>query len=313
MMRRLVQSLVALLVLAFASVAVARTEPIELASEGTDFIVDAADGMGRFATEASEVVASEWPSVAAASGAPSGATIRVHIEHAFDDWFEREDVPSRPPEWAAGLAIPSRRVILLAPGNPEWEATLEHEMAHVAVALATGDRSVPRWFNEGFALYTAEQWSMERASLMIQAGISGGFVDMDELAERYPSTGAAVDLAYAQSFHVVRWMRQTYGEDVWRDVMTTMRTDDVSFQRAFVTVTETPLSTALEAWESAARTRYTWAPIGVGGGAAWGVAMVLALMAWRRRSKSRRERLAEMSATESELFSPDPDDRTFGR
>lgn len=306
-------SLVCLLVTLVAShAAMARTEPVLLESEGTQFEVDAADGMGRFADEASDVVASEWPSVAAASGAPSGDTIYVHIEHAFNDWFERENVPSRPPEWAAGLAIPSRRVILLAPGNPEWEATLEHEMAHVAVAIATGDRTVPRWFNEGFALYTAEQWSMERASLMIRAGITGSFVDMDELAVRYPSTGAAIDLAYAQSFHVVRWMRQQYGDALWRDVMTTMRTSDVSFPRAFYMVTETPLSDAVASWEAAARTRYTWAPIGVGGGAAWGFAMVLAFFAWRRRSRSRRTRLAEMSATESELFAPDPDDRTFG-
>ena len=54
----------------------------------------------------------------------------------MDDWFAREGIPSQPPEWASGLTIPSRMTVLMAPANPEWERTLAHELAHIAVALA---------------------------------------------------------------------------------------------------------------------------------------------------------------------------------
>ncbi len=311
--QRLLAALAVLVVCVFAaSAAHARTEPVELDVDGTYFVVDAADGMARFVDLAAEVVVADWQAVAEAAGAPSGETVYVSIERAFDDWFEREAIPSRPPEWAAGLAIPSRRTILLAPGNPTWEATLRHEMAHLAVAIAAGGQPVPAWFNEGFAVATAEQWGLDRATTMITAGITGEFHDFADLDRGFPAAQSMADLAYAQSFHLVRYCRQRFGDDVFRRIMGRMRTEQVSFSDAFAAETGTLMSVVFDEWARSASTRYRWVPVASGGGTAWVFVAGLAALAWRRKRRQRAEREAEMTAMESGLYGNDPDDETFG-
>ena len=308
---RVLRAFVMALTLVHASDAHARMEPVVFEVAATEFVIDAADGMGGFADAAREVIEADWHRVMAASGAPDGETVFVMLEREFDDYFEREGLASRPPEWAAGLAIPSRRVIILAPGNSTWQATLSHEMSHIAVAIAAGDEQVPAWFQEGFAVAVAEQWSIERASTMIQAGVTGAFLDFDELANGFPSQNGGVGLAYAQSFHFVRFARNRYGDDVFARVMRRMRVDGLSFSRAFAEEAGTLLSFAMDEWESSARTRFVFAPVATGGGAAWGLASVLAVWVWRRRKKRQAARLQAMSNEEAALYVPDPDDEKF--
>lgn len=277
----------------------------------TTFVIDSADGMRGFIDAAATVIERDWPHVAAEAGVPGGATITVHIEREFDDYFERERIPSRPPEWAAGLALPSRRVILLAPGNPTWESTLVHEMSHVAVAIAADSAELPAWFQEGFAVAVAEQWGLERATTMMRAGVSGRFHDFRELERGFPAAQSLADLAYAQSFHFVRHVRHRHGDDVFRRVLAEMR-GGTSFAQAYSSVTGELLSIAYDQWSGSARTRYRWMPAFAGGGAAWGVVTVVGIFAWRRRRRRQRERLARMESLERGVWSRDPDDNTFG-
>lgn len=317
LLRRLAVAAVLLLALfAFGAPAAAqrnaRTPVIEFDVAGTPFAVDAAAGMGGFATQAAAVATQHWPRIAERSGAPTGQLVRIHIERQFVDWFEREGVPSRPPEWAAGLAIPSRRVILLAPGAPDWEKTAHHEMAHVAVAMAANDEHVPVWFTEGFAVLLAEQWSLERATTMMQAGINDGFHDFRELDQRWPAVQGPADLAYAQSFHFVRWLMGRHGDDIFLRVMARLRGGGTTFEDAFRDETDTLLSIEMDAWRRGVQTRYRWAPMVSTGGFLWVLLMVPATLAWRRRRRMRREQLAQMARDEAGLFRNDPDDQTFG-
>jgi hypothetical protein len=293
------------------SVSFAREPAETLTVDGTAFVVDAANGMGGFVDAATAVVAREWSHVAESAGVQPGATIAIHIEREFDDYFEREQIPSRPPEWAAGLALPSRRVILLAPGNPTWESTLVHEMSHVAVAIAANDGDLPAWFQEGFAVAVAEQWGIERATTMMRAGVTGAFHDFRDLERGFPGAQSMADLAYAQSFHFVHRMQLRFGGDVFVRTLAEMR-GGKSFSEGFAASTGVLLSVAYDDWARTARTRYRWMPMFAGGGAAWGVVVVIGALAWRRRRRRQRERLASMEAMERGVWSRDPDDRTFG-
>ena len=168
----------------------------------------------------------DWAPIAAAAGAPGGAVVEVAVEEDIADWFDRRGVPPRNPEWAAGLALLDQNVILVRTANPEWESTLRHELAHIAVALASGGARVPVWFHEGFAIATAEQWSLERAGTMIRAGLSGNIHPFEELRDRFPPTSSSADLAYAQSFHFVRYVQEA-GAHVFRDILADVRGRDL--------------------------------------------------------------------------------------
>lgn len=278
---------------------------------GTVFDVDSPEYMARFRDEAASVVEAHWAPIAAAAGAPSGARVEVAVEEDIAQWFERRGVPPRNPEWAAGLALLDRDVILIRTANPEWESTLRHELAHIAVGLASGGQRVPVWFHEGFAIATAEQWSLERAGTMIRAGLSGNIHPFAELRDRFPPTSSSADLAYAQSFHFVRFIRQNYGEHVFRDILSDVR-EGMAWSAAFEARVGRPESVVVADWERYVKGRYKWAPATLGGGGAWGLAAGLMLVGWRRSKRRSKARLEELEAREKQVYASDPDDSIFG-
>ena len=288
-----------------------RSASVEVIVADTTFVVDAPEYMARMRDRAAGIVEADWAPIAAAAGAPGGAVVEVAVEEDIADWFDRRGVPPRNPEWAAGLALLDQNVILVRTANPEWESTLRHELAHIAVALASGGARVPVWFHEGFAIATAEQWSLERAGTMIRAGLSGNIHPFEELRDRFPPTSSSADLAYAQSFHFVRYVRQEAGAHVFRDILADVR-EGATWDAAFLDHVGQPETVMASTWERYVTTRYKWAPATLGGGGAWGLAAGLMMIGWRRSRRRSRARLAELRETEAAVYAEDPDDTTFG-
>ena len=290
-----------------------RTAPQQREVAGTVFVVDAAAGMEGFVRAVVQVIERRWEDVAETLGAPPGETITVHIERRLEDYFVREGLAYLPPEWAAGLAIGSRRTFLLAPGNPAWEATAVHEMAHLAIDMAAGWGAVPRWVHEGLAISVAEQWDLERATTMLRAGVFGNYFGLEELTSGFPRAASMADLAYAQAFSMVRHMRQVHGDDVYRRIFARMRETGEKWGDALVSVTGVPPEEHFEAWRAQARTTYRWIPLMGTAGAGWTLASVLLVMAWRRKRREKAARLARMARDEEvETYPLDPDDEVFG-
>ncbi|TVR03221.1 MAG: hypothetical protein EA398_05550 [Deltaproteobacteria bacterium] len=301
-----------LLLLAAPASASTRLEPAVITVQNTRFSIDAPRGMAGFVREAARVIENEWSRVQESIGAPDGELLHVHIETDLHDWFRREGLPARSPEWAAGLAIPSRRVILLAPRNPEWERTMVHELSHVAVAIAAGDARVPRWFDEGQAVQIAEQYGLDRATVLLRANVLGRHLDFAELENGFPHGAATAELAYAQSTALVRFILEAHGDDVFRYILRDMRENGWTWEHAFLHRTGRSTGSAYAAWEEQVRSRARWIPVAAGGGMAWTLLAFLFLWVLRRKRARDRARLAEMERAEARIFDFDPDDATFG-
>ncbi|HSF38739.1 MAG TPA: hypothetical protein VLT87_03035, partial [Thermoanaerobaculia bacterium] len=62
------------------------------------------------------------------------------------------------PPWVSGYAYSDRGIVVLLPSRtPSYpdsslEDLLRHEVAHVLIARASGNRPLPRWFHEGTAM-----------------------------------------------------------------------------------------------------------------------------------------------------------------
>jgi len=285
-------------------------ELVEVAA--TRFEVDAPAGMAGAIDTAAGVIAREWPAIVERVGVPAGGRVRVSAERNMDDWFAREGIPSQPPEWASGLTIPSRMTVLMAPANPEWERTLAHELAHIAVALAADRRPVPRWFNEGYAMQVSHDWDVERIAMLSGAAVTGRLYPFASLTAGYPPGAGQADLAYAQSFHMVRWLEGEFGEGLGRAILAEMRVQGVSWVQAFERVTGQPFSQAEQSWRGYVEQRFHWLPVATGVGAGWVLVALLGLWAWRRRSSQKAVRLAVMARRQKGAYRADPDDTTFG-
>jgi hypothetical protein len=277
---------------------------------GTQFELNAATGLDPYIAQSIEIIDGRWPAIADTLEAPEGDTIHVFFEHRFEDWFDRNDVPSRPPEYAIGLAFPSRRIILMVPGNTHWQTTLAHEMTHVAVAMAAADGGVPVWFTEGMAVYLAEQWDFEKASVLARATTGGGVLDMHTIVSEWPDYSDPASLAYAQSYRFVRWSEERWGTELWPDVLAQVR-DGVAFSAAFQDETGQLLSITYDEFERAMNRGGLWGPIAVIGLLLLGALAGVVGVAWWRRLKQRKVRLQRLGAREESRYGADPDDITF--
>lgn len=123
-------------------------------------------------------------------------------------------------EWAGGLAFSEYGTVLIGvpPSQAEsWgRETVRHELAHLVVgqfgwSCLGGSR--PTWLEEGLAVY-AEGPADEAMRAEIEEASSGDhFVPLRTLGGSFPTDDAAASLAYSESYSVVNFLLDEYGQE----------------------------------------------------------------------------------------------------
>lgn len=131
---------------------------------------------------------------------------RVTIAIAPDERRFREWAGDAP-EWGSAIAFPdSRRIVLQGrnagsdAGNPP--AVLRHELAHLALHEFLGNLP-PRWFDEGYASYSAGEWGREDVLATNVALLARGMPTLDELEASFGGGATAAQSAYALAYRAV--------------------------------------------------------------------------------------------------------------
>jgi hypothetical protein len=119
----------------------------------------------------------------------------------------REWVGPGAPEWGAAITFPeSQRIVMQGrsagseAGNPR--EVFRHEVAHLALHEYLGDRP-PRWFDEGYASYSAREWSREDALAANIALAWRGTPTFDELDEQFSAGSTTAQNAYALAYRAL--------------------------------------------------------------------------------------------------------------
>jgi len=179
-------------------------------------------------------------------------TQRVVIAIAPDHRRFREWIGPAAPEWGAAVAFPESSRIVVQGRSAGSDAgdpveVLRHELAHLALHEALGDLP-PRWFDEGYASYAANEVARDAvlgANLALlfrgmpaldslDAGFAGGSLRAEgtyalayravaELAERDPERGLTLFFRYwKETGRFESAVRSAYGitqgqfEEIWR-------------------------------------------------------------------------------------------------
>lgn len=214
------------------------------------------------------------------------------------------------PEWAIGVAYPDLGIISVAlwRGATAVDAmsTLKHELGHIALGVAIGDRA-PHWLHEGFAYQHSGEWSWERTETLAGMAWFGGIVPLSELDRTFPAAEMPANRAYAESYDFVgflsrrgRWEDHHDDGDRWpfRNFLTAVgQTGDLD--RAAKAAFGKPLHELFEEWRSDLTTRYMLLPIGLFGLAVWIMCAVLLVLAFLRRRRQNLNRLAMWDAAEA--------------
>jgi hypothetical protein len=223
------------------------------------------------------------------------------------------------PRWTAAVAIPARRRIVLK--SPRWGRDsdlvwdLLHELTHILAAEATQGRPIPRWLDEGMALYFSRDLRYLKSRALSRALLTRSLVGLDEIDDVLRFHHAKAELAYQESLEAVRYMVDRFGSGVLQDLLMEIRAGS-PFPTAFRRVCGVPYRLfEAELFHYWAR-RHRWDFLIDFVYVLWGGAVALAAIAYlliRRRNRRllrRWEEEEQMGGLDSWIGPPAPPDQS---
>lgn len=215
------------------------------------------------------------------------------------------------PEYAAGVAYPELGLVLLSlsPVHPTSEHNVvqvfRHELAHVALFDAASGRHVPRWFNEGFAVFASGESSFERLRTLWMASVADTLIPLNQLDASFPANEADAEIAYAEAVDVVRYLVRKREHFRFQSLMEKIRGGE-DFASALKDAYGVDLPLIEQEWREDAARRYTFLPVLLSGSLVWMGVMGLFVVGWRKKKKRERlvlSRWAEEEAREDAIAS----------
>ncbi|MFN0152478.1 MAG: peptidase MA family metallohydrolase [bacterium] len=207
----------------------------------------------------------------------------------------------RAPVWAVGVAMPREgRVVLqserFTPPGTRVGRVAVHEIIHLFVAEAA-DGGAPRWLDEGIAVYLSGEDRGATIYDLAKALYTENLLFLDEIARRFPESGASARLAYYESLTAVQFIARNWGAASLRDLLdATARYGYEDALRATYGMTSDELEFE---WYRDLRKRTRW--VGwVGEGVPLAALMTLLVVAaWARKRAVARRRLARWEREEA--------------
>jgi hypothetical protein len=146
----------------------------------------------------------------------------VYILDNVDDFNSL--VTGKFPDWGAAAAIPERQLIVLkSPDifnlNKGLKELLVHEYIHLITAHKAGYRQVPRWLDEGLAMYISMEWSWSDNLAMSKATVFGNLISITEIDKVNRFNENKAQVAYATSYLAVEYLVDEYGSNAVNDIL----------------------------------------------------------------------------------------------
>jgi len=213
------------------------------------------------------------------------------------------------PKYASGVAYPELGLVLLtiAPVYPnsrhELEEIFRHELTHVALHDAVSGRNVPRWFNEGLAVFASGESSFSRVRTLSTATLAGTLLPLQKLERTFPADAVSADVAYAEAADIVRFLLRQEDRHRFTSLIERVAKGQ-SFETALHDAYGLDLQGLEYEWREDVAKRYTFWPVLFSGTAIWAAVIGLFIWAWRRKRRKNQETLerwAREEAAEDEL------------
>jgi hypothetical protein len=205
---------------------------------GEPFVVHYQRQDAQIAQRVLESLVAIYPELSASIGSELQTRTRVFIvpsQQSFDT-FTGGVVP----HWGEAVADLRRRLIVLK--SPRWaqpsrrlDVLVIHELTHLLLAEALSGAQAPRWFNEGLAIYYANDPSYAGATLVSRALLSGDVIPLERIDDLLKFHQIEAQLAYQESYLAVRFVFDRWGPEGVRSLVQGMRRSsdlDTAFREA---------------------------------------------------------------------------------
>ncbi len=208
------------------------------------------------------------------------------------------------PSYAGGVAYSSLGLVLLtlepdsANARHNLGEVFRHELAHVALHDALEGRPVPRWFNEGFAVFASGESSFPRLQTLWTATLADTLIPLNQLERGFPRDATTASIAYAQAADIVRFLVRTQERHRFERLVELMR-QERPFEEAVKAAYGLEVAQLEYEWRQDVARRYTFWPVFFSGGFIWVGAVALFVWGWKRRRRRDRQTLARWDQEET--------------
>lgn len=236
------------------------------------------------------------------ANAPSFGT-PIHIHLANNNEVFRQLTGGQAPEWGVGVAASEAGVIVLRAytgrggGYDELRSVLRHELAHIALYRYIAPARIPRWFNEGYAEWSAGELDNNAAWMLRAAFASERAPNLDSLELSWPIMSSDARVAYALAATVVQYLVRESGTRGLSVFLTKWHTTQ-SFDKALAATYGLSVDQLETHWRRDVKKRYGWLAALTQTSIAVTLMSIGVLALYFIRRRRDRARLAVLKATE---------------
>ena len=133
-----------------------------------------------------------------------------------------------PQEWTGGVAFSRYGIISLgmSPNDLDWgKGATAHELTHLVIHQMTFNpySGLPTWLNEGLAMYAEGALGSGYVDLLNKAMAEEGLISVRSLASPFSAYPGEASLAYAQSYSLVKFLIDSYGQGKMLELLNTFK------------------------------------------------------------------------------------------
>ncbi len=242
-----------------------------------------------------EIVAEEagrcLPVIKNTFGPQPNGVIRIYLADTIEQ-FNRK-VGREMPVWVVGVALGGRNTVVLKSysiarrGGSNIRKTVRHELTHVVLDANYEMDFLPRWLNEGIAMWQADEPTVRGSVNLTVAALLNRFIPIENLDSEFSTVrGDVASVCYGESRSLVEFILTEYGQDSLLKMLAYTRTD--STDDPFVAVLGVSASQIYQRWRVSMRKYIFLHSILSGVGLFWLMGVLVLVGYARARYRGRR-------------------------
>jgi len=222
------------------------------------------------------------------------------------------------PKWTGAFAVPASRAMVIK--SPRWDrpetdfrATLIHELVHLLLHERVRHRPIPRWLDEGLAIFYAEAEKWSTLTALSKAAAANSLIPLADIDRVLNFQRAKAELAYQESYSAVHYLLLTYDIEALRIILQGIR-EGKDLDASFHLATGSTFVGFEQEWILYVKKNFKWFWLAEIDSYIWLLILVLGILAWlfiRRRARRKLqewESMPEPEISEIEVSNLDPTD-----
>jgi hypothetical protein len=248
------------------------------------------------ATEILETVQDALPQISDFIGYVYERDIRIKLVSNVEEF--RSLTEAGFPDWGVGFADAKNSLIIICSPRVvkkdiDIRSITRHELAHIVLGGAARGRRLPRWFNEGIAMYCSHEWRFGRERILAIANFTNSLIPLSFIEYTFPSDEKKAEIAYTESFSAVAYIIKNFGEEALRDILKNLTEED--FPGAMFSALGISYGEFAREWETWTKKTYNWAYFLFSNWFLWIIILVVFFIVSIVSVRSRRNKLKELS------------------